>query len=107
MTDWFAANDFSYLSDLLGEKGVAFSLVFTAKDAYEDPHYAARENIVPVADSELGEIRMQGIVPKLRNAPGSVRCAGPALGQHTDEVYSVLLGLSGDELTALREKGVV
>ncbi|MED5359066.1 MAG: CoA transferase, partial [Pseudomonadota bacterium] len=100
-------NDFSYLSDLLGEKGVAVSLVFTAKDAYEDPHYAARENIVPVADSELGEIRMQGIVPKLRNAPGSVRCAGPALGQHTDEVYSVLLGLSGDELTALREKGVV
>ena len=107
VTDWFAANDFSYLSDLLGEKGVAFSLVFTAKDAYEDPHYAARENIVPVADSELGEIRMQGIVPNLRNAPGSVRCAGPALGQHTDEVYSVLLGLSGDELTALREKGVV
>ena len=98
-TDWFAANDFSYLSDLLGEKGVAFSLVFTAKDACEDPHYAARENIVPVADSELGEIRMQGIVPKLKCA-GSVRRAGPALGQHTDEVYSVLLGLSGDELLA-------
>lgn len=107
VTDWYAANDFAHVSQLLSEKGVAFSLVFTAKDAFEDAHYAARENIISVEDSELGTIRMQGIVPKLRDAPGAVRRAGPALGEHTDEVYAELLGLDAAELTALREKKVI
>ena len=104
---WFAANEFPNVSQLLSEKGVAFSLVFTAKDAFEDPHYAARENIVAVEDSELGTIRMQGIVPKLRDAPGAVRRAGPALGQHNAEVYEELLDLSADEISTLKKKGIV
>jgi len=107
VTTWFAANKFPNLSQLLSENGVAFSLVFTAKDAFEDPHYAARENIVAVEDSELGTIRMQGIVPKLRDAPGAVRRAGPALGQHNAEVYEELLDLSADEISTLKEKGIV
>ena len=107
VTAWFAANGFPNVSQLLSEKGVAFSLVFTAKDAFEDPHYAARENIVAVEDSELGTIRMQGIVPKLRDAPGAVRRAGPALGQHNAEVYEELLDLSADEISTLKEKGIV
>ena len=107
VTAWFAANEFPNVSQLLSEKGVAFSLVFTAKDAFEDPHYAARENIVEVEDSELGTIRMQGIVPKLRDAPGAVRRAGPALGQHNAEVYKELLDLSADEISTLKEKGIV
>ena len=107
VTAWFAANEFPNVSQLLSEKGVAFSLVFTAKDAFEDPHYAARENIVAVEDSELGTIRMQGIVPKLRDAPGAVRRAGPALGQHNAEVYEELLDLSADEISTLKEKEIV
>ena len=107
VTAWFAANGFPNVSQLLSEKGVAFSLVFTAKDAFEDPHYAARENIVAVEDSELGTIRMQGIVPKLRDAPGAVRRAGPALGQHNAEVYEELLDLSADEISTLKEKEIV
>ena len=107
VTTWFGANEFPNVSQLLSEKGVAFSLVFTAKDAFEDPHYAARENIVAVEDSELGTIRMQGIVPKLRDAPGAVRRAGPALGQHNAEVYEELLELSADEISTLKEKGIV
>jgi crotonobetainyl-CoA:carnitine CoA-transferase CaiB-like acyl-CoA transferase len=107
VTAWFGANEFPYISQLLSEKGVAFSLVFTAKDAFEDDHYAARENIVAVEDSELGTIRMQGIVPKFRDAPGAVRRAGPALGQHNTEVYEELLGLSADEIASLKEKGLV
>jgi len=107
VTAWFGANVFPHISQLLSEKGVAFSLVFTAKDAFEDDHYAARENIVAVEDSELGTIRMQGIVPKLRDAPGAVRRAGPALGQHNAEVYKELLGLSAVEIASLNEKGII
>jgi formyl-CoA transferase len=44
----------------------------------------------------------------LSETPGSVRHAGPARpGQHNDEVYSGLLGLSAEDIAALREDGVL
>lgn len=107
VVDFFAARDFADVSELLSANSVAFSLVFTAKDAFEDPHYAARENIVSVDDPVLGPIRMQGIVPKLRDAPGSVRRSGPELGQHNKEVYEELLGIAPEDLADLIKKGVV
>ena len=58
-------------------------------------------------DSEHGTIRMQGIVPKLPDAPGAVRRAGPALSQHNAKVYEELLDLSADEISTLKEKGIV
>ena len=38
-----------------------------------DPHFAARDALVTIPDAELGEIRMQGVFPKLSATPGSVR----------------------------------
>ena len=107
VTEWYASHDFAEVSRLLSEAGVAFSLVFTAADAFSDPHYAARENIVAVADRDLGTVRMQGIVPKLREAPGAVRSPGPGLGEHNAEVYRELLDLDDAALVRLREEGVV
>ena len=50
---------------------------------------------------------MPGIVPKLEGTPGQVRFAGPALGEHTDEVYREVLGKTDEELAALRRDGVI
>jgi formyl-CoA transferase len=62
---------------------------------------------VRVPHPEFGELAMQNVVPKLSATPGAVRTAGPELGQHNDEVYGGLLGLTGQELAGLREKGVI
>src|SRR5215203_2438830 len=81
--------------------------LFTAKDMVEDPHYEARENVVTVEDPEIGPFPMQNVVPRLTDTPARVRWAGPALGQHNDEVYGELLKLSEEEQTGRRERGVV
>lgn len=48
------------------------------------------------------------MVPVLTESPGSVRNAGSARpGQHNDEVFGGLLGLSADQITALQEEGVL
>ncbi|MCA1715917.1 MAG: CoA transferase [Actinobacteria bacterium] len=93
--------------EVLKEAGVPAGKVFTAKDMVEDPHYAVRENVVSVEDPEMGPFPMQNVVPRLNETPGKVRWTGPALGQHNDEVYGEVLGLSEEEREALRERGVI
>jgi crotonobetainyl-CoA:carnitine CoA-transferase CaiB-like acyl-CoA transferase len=68
-------------------------------DIFEDPHYAARENIVAVEDEELGgPIRMQNVVGKFSETPGRIRSAGPRLGAHNKEILIDNLGFDEAEL---------
>ena len=91
----------------MAEAGVPAGKVFTAADMVEDPHYAARENIVEVEDPEIGTFPMQNVVPRLTETPGEVRWTGPALGQHNDEVYGDLLRIGDEERRKLLERGIV
>ena len=74
---------------------------------FEDPQYEARENIVSVADDELGPLRMQSPVPRLSRTPGRIDHAGPPKGAHNSEVYGELLDLTEDDLRELAEAGAV
>jgi formyl-CoA transferase len=53
------------------------------------------------------DVPMTGVVPKLSRTPGSIRSAGPALGEHTDAVLHDLAGYDRAEIAALRDAGVV
>jgi crotonobetainyl-CoA:carnitine CoA-transferase CaiB-like acyl-CoA transferase len=80
---------------------VGFSPIYDAADIFADPHFIARQSIVSVADDELGDIRMQCVVPRFSETPVSVRRAGPSLGQHNDETYGAL-GLTAEAIARLR-----
>ena len=76
--------------------GVPAGRVYDAEDMLTDPHFAAREALVTVPDAELGEIRMQGVFPKLSATPGSVRRPAPlTVGQDTSEILERWLGQKG------------
>jgi crotonobetainyl-CoA:carnitine CoA-transferase CaiB-like acyl-CoA transferase len=73
------------------------------EEIFADPHFKARENIVPVEDAELGgPIRMQNVVGKFSRTPGGIRAAGPILGSSNREILIERLGF--DE-ARLREAG--
>ncbi|WP_407539846.1 CoA transferase [Deinococcus radiomollis] len=87
--------------------GVPASKMYTAKDMLQDPHFAARGNIVTLPHPQLGDFPMQGVVPRLSQTPGSVRSLGPELGQHNHEIYGELLGRSAEQLAELQAAGVI
>jgi crotonobetainyl-CoA:carnitine CoA-transferase CaiB-like acyl-CoA transferase len=94
------------LRERLDAHEVGFSPIYDASDIFTDPQFAAREAIVRVTDTQLGEVRMQCVVPRFSETPGAVRRAGPALGEHNEEIYGSL-GLAPEDLRRLRSAGVI
>ncbi|HVW43957.1 MAG TPA: CoA transferase [Amycolatopsis sp.] len=86
---------------------VVASPVYTVNDILEDQTYREREDIITVPDQELGDVRMQAVVPKMANHGGRVWRTGPALGQDNDLVFTEYLGLDADEYTGLKKRGVI
>jgi formyl-CoA transferase len=80
--------------------------IYTAADIHVDPHYRARNMIVPATLPDGTPVDMPGIVPKLSRTPGHIHHLGPALGEHTNEVLQGL-GLGGTAIEQLRQTGVV
>ena len=107
ISDWTRERTGNGVIEAMKEAGVPAGKVFTAKDMVEDPHYAARENVVEVEDPKIGPVPMQNVVPRLTETPGEIRWTGPTLGQHNDEVYGEVLGLSGEERGGLRQRGII
>jgi len=76
-------------------------------EIFKDPQYKARENIKVVEDPRVGEIAMPNVCPRLSDTPGSIEWLGPKLGEHNDDVYKILLGMSDREISMLKDKGVI
>ena len=66
-----------------------------------------RDTLLRVPDPRLGDLAVQGVIPKLSDTPGEVRHLGVAMGADNDAVYKDELGLSDAECNALREAGVI
>ena len=107
LSNWIAEHDFADIEERFVAGNVPFGGIYTAADIADDPHFAARDNIVTVPDEEEGDVKMPGVVPKLGDTPGRIAHAGPAIGQHNGEIYGSLLGKSDAELRALKEDGVI
>ncbi|MFI9402290.1 CaiB/BaiF CoA transferase family protein [Nocardia sp. NPDC052316] len=104
---WTATIETGDLLDRLHAAGVPAGRIFTARDMFADPHFAAREAIVRLAHPEFGELPMQNVFPKLSETPGAVRHPGPALGEHNQDVYGGLLGLDPDTIEQLTADGII
>jgi crotonobetainyl-CoA:carnitine CoA-transferase CaiB-like acyl-CoA transferase len=88
------------------EEHVPSGPLYSIAEIFEDPQYEHRRNIV-TADSRIGPLAVPASLPALSETPGEIRWLGPALGEHTEEVLSDLLDLSPQQISGLRQAGVV
>jgi formyl-CoA transferase len=104
---WTATWSTRELLDCLETHGVPSGLIYRTADMFEDPHFAAREAIITTAHPHFGALRMQNVAPRLSASPGAVRTPAPEMGQHNNEIYRDLLGLSEAQIAAHHAQGVI
>lgn len=107
VAEWTKTLDAKELRDILGEVGVPAGSIYRAPDMLEDPHFKARDAIARLPHKVFGEIAMHNVAPKLSETPGKINWPGPELGEHNDEIYKGVLGLSEAEIAKLREQGII
>lgn len=91
----------------LQEAGVACSQINTVSDALADPHTKACNMVVEVEHSTAGPVKLLGIPYTLSDTPAGITKPPPALGEHTREVLSSILGMESDQIDLLKRDGVV
>jgi crotonobetainyl-CoA:carnitine CoA-transferase CaiB-like acyl-CoA transferase len=72
----------------------------------DDPHVQERGIVVEAPDTEMGEVPMHAVLPRLSGTPGGLRRPAPAIGQHTREIFA-RIGYSDERIDALAQKGVI
>lgn len=86
---------------------VPVATAYTAADIAADAHMAARGDLVSIDDSVIGPVRQQAPYPRFVGEERHVPSSAPRLGEHNDEVWGDLVGLSTDERSALNADGVI
>jgi len=87
--------------------GVPSGPINSVAEALTDPHTLARDMVRTVKHPTVGDLKMVGIPFRFSGTPGAIRRAPPLLGQHTEEVLGVELGLSIERIAQLRAEKVV
>ena len=105
ITEWTTRLTMDEVLLALDAAEVPAGRIYSVTDIVTDPHYLAREMILPTVLPGGVSVKMPGITPKLSETPGAVRWSGPDLGEHTDEILAGL-GLA-EHLERLRKSGTV
>ncbi len=108
INDWTKTRTIEEVDAAMIEASIPAGRVYRAPDMLADPHFEARGAIIEVETERFGALKMQGAFPKLSGTPSGVRRPAPStVGQHNDEIYGGLLGMSEAELEQLAAGGVI
>jgi crotonobetainyl-CoA:carnitine CoA-transferase CaiB-like acyl-CoA transferase len=100
------------LMNRLQALGIPAGVVQKASDRFDrDPQLKARGYYVDLPHSDIGTWPIEGFPARMSRSPanigGPTGRAAPKLGEDNKFVYGELVGLSGAEIAALKEEGVI
>lgn len=90
----------------LADLGIPCGAVQDTCEVLEDPHLKARDMLVDMDDPARGKYVAMGCPIKIESNQVEVK-PPPLLSEHSDEVFSELLGLGEEDLRGLRSSGVI
>lgn len=93
---------------LIDGSGVPCGPINTIDRVMADEQIIARNMIVECQDEIAGSIKIAGNPIKMDSIPEkTIRESAPSIGQHNNEVFKSLLGLTDTEVSELKNQGVI
>jgi crotonobetainyl-CoA:carnitine CoA-transferase CaiB-like acyl-CoA transferase len=104
---WIRARDSGDVLAAFELAGAAIAPIYNVEQLMGDPQIKALDAITTIKDEDLGPLRMQNVMFRLSESPGSIRFAGRRLGQDNEQVYRGRLGLDPARIAQLRAEGAI
>jgi crotonobetainyl-CoA:carnitine CoA-transferase CaiB-like acyl-CoA transferase len=101
----FMTRSFEEWETLLVDAGIPIGAINNIAQVIDHPQVAARGSIVNMDHPRAGAVRVVGVPIRLSETPGAVRTPSPSLGEHTETVLSDILGMTREDIDALRAAG--
>lgn len=107
ITDWTLSQTFDDAYQAMIEADVPTGPVYSIADIVKDEQYQARRIFeeVPLEPNET--VKIPAVLPKLTETPGGTDWTGPKLGEHNEEIYQRLLGISQNEYEDLIAEEII
>lgn len=106
---WFAARRVDEFASMFDDAGVTWSVFQTFDQAVRtDPDISPDGALYSMVDQPgIGTYPVPGTPLEFSAVPRTKPTRAAVLGEHTDEILSTLLGLSGSEIGRLHDAGIV
>jgi crotonobetainyl-CoA:carnitine CoA-transferase CaiB-like acyl-CoA transferase len=89
------------------KRRIAVTPINTVGEFMNSAQVKARETFIDMEHPVIGKYLQFGPVPRLGESPGRITRTAPLIGEHNQEIYCGDLGMSKDDLVALRASGVI
>jgi crotonobetainyl-CoA:carnitine CoA-transferase CaiB-like acyl-CoA transferase len=87
--------------------GIPMGAINTIDQVVGHAQVRARGSLVESTHPVAGSIRMTGPPVRMSDTPGKVRTPAPLLGEHTEEILRDRLGIRSEEVSRLKNAGIV
>ncbi len=107
VSGWVRTKSRNELWDTLSAFGLSSGMVLSLKEAVDDPHIKERQAFVEVEHPQAGTVKLLAPWMRFSDTPAKITSPAPLMGEHNDEVYGRLLGLSTTEIQELAREGAI
>ena len=105
--EWTSSHDRGSVIRRCSKGEVPCGPVCSIEDIFNEEQFWARDTLTRIADPRIGEVALQGTIPKLSDTPGGIRHLGATLAAHNEAIYAGELGLTREEMAELSDAGVI
>lgn len=106
VAEWTATRAPREVMEAAQAEGVPAGAMLSSLDQLSDPHFVARDFLVPVDQQQAGPLTFEGPAFRGSAMAGPRITQAPLLGEHTREIARELLGMRDDEFDRYVADGV-
>ncbi len=107
LSNWFAEQRMQEFYREAQANRVAAAPTNTMEDVVKSEQLAERDFFIDIEHPNAGTLRYPGPFLRLSRTPSKVNQRAPLLGEHNEEIYCGRLGYSGEDLSRMRNAGII